>query len=60
MEEPTVLDYVKSKIFFWRSEKIEIPPAEASGLSSSGDSWLELDVEPATSVEPVIPVEPEP
>ncbi len=24
-QEPTVLDYVKSKIFFWRGEQIEIP-----------------------------------
>ncbi len=28
MQEPTVLDYVKSKIFFWRGESIEIPPHE--------------------------------
>jgi hypothetical protein len=29
MKEPSVLDYVKSKLFFWRGQKIEIPPWEA-------------------------------
>ncbi len=29
MEEPSVLDYVKSKIFFWRGEIIEIPLPDA-------------------------------
>ena len=29
MEEPTVLDYVKSKLFFWRNESIEIPTGES-------------------------------
>jgi len=28
MNEPSVLDYVKSKIFFWRGEVIQIPGAE--------------------------------
>ena len=27
-DEPTVLDYVKSKLFFWRGESIQIPPLE--------------------------------
>ncbi len=30
MNEPSVLDYVKSKIFFWRGETIQIPPAEST------------------------------
>ncbi|MBU0512085.1 MAG: glycosyltransferase family 39 protein [Chloroflexi bacterium] len=30
MEEPSVLDYIKSKIFFWREERINIPAADAS------------------------------
>ncbi len=29
MDEPSVLDYVKSKIFFWRGELIEIPLPDA-------------------------------
>ena len=28
MEEPSVLDYLKSKIKFWQKEKIELPPDE--------------------------------
>jgi len=29
MDEPSVLDYVKSKLFFWRGEVVEIPPVDA-------------------------------
>ena len=28
MEEPSVLDYVKSKLKFWRAEKMEMPPSD--------------------------------
>ncbi|RMF44282.1 MAG: hypothetical protein D6755_09345, partial [Anaerolineae bacterium] len=28
MEEPTVLDYVKSKLFFWRAERLHLPDTE--------------------------------
>ncbi|GAB4527903.1 MAG: hypothetical protein Fur0018_13720 [Anaerolineales bacterium] len=28
MEEPTVLDYVKSKLFFWRAERLHLPETE--------------------------------
>jgi len=58
MEEPTVLDYVKSKIFFWRGEKIQIPPAEAPDLSSSIESTPEPDVEPEVKVDPATLAEP--
>jgi len=30
-KEPSVLDYVKSKLFFWRGQKIEIPAIDALG-----------------------------
>ena len=58
MEEPTVLDYVKSRIFFWRGEKIQIPPAEAPDLSSSIDPTPEPDVEPEVTVDPATLAEP--
>ena len=38
MEEPTVLDYVKSKIFFWRGEKVPIPPLDAPDTLASSDA----------------------
>lgn len=34
MEEPSVLDYIKSKLFFWRRERIEIP---AGGSEEPGE-----------------------
>lgn len=33
-EEYTVLDYVKSKLFFWRGESIEIPPLEDEDIET--------------------------
>lgn len=45
MNEPSVLDYVKSKIFFWRGEIIEIPPA---GEVPIGESFP--DFEESTSL----------
>jgi hypothetical protein len=60
MEEPTVLDYVKSKIFFWRGEKIEIPAAEPTDLSLGNVVLPELDVEPAVRVESAPGPDPEP
>jgi hypothetical protein len=43
MEEPSVLDYVKSKIYFWRGEKVDLPEApEPAALPPS-----EPDEEPA-------------
>ena len=42
MEEPSVLDYVKSKLRFWQAEKIELPP--------SNDYLTEPELEP----EPVL------
>jgi 4-amino-4-deoxy-L-arabinose transferase-like glycosyltransferase len=38
MNEPSVLDYVKSKIFFWRGEKIDIPQASEA---PEGDYFLD-------------------
>jgi hypothetical protein len=35
MEEPSVLDYLKSKLFFWRGEVVEIPLSEAEVESRS-------------------------
>jgi len=39
MKEPTVLDYVRSKIFFWRGERVEIP---LPGDEGEGDDLREL------------------
>jgi hypothetical protein len=58
MEEPTVLDYVKSKIFFWRSEKITIPPAGTSDLSFSDDIAMDMGVQPDPKDEPVLQTVP--
>ena len=60
MEEPTVLDYVKSKIFFWRSEKIEIPPVDAQEGFFTGDSADELELQPVASVESTPKITPVP
>ncbi len=47
MQEPSVLDYVKSKIYFWRGEKVDLPEApEPAPLPPS-----EPDEEPAAPVE---------
>ncbi len=32
MDEPSVLDYVKSKIFFWKYPPVKIPEPDASGM----------------------------
>jgi hypothetical protein len=50
MEEPTVLDYVKSKIFFWRGEKIRIPPADVETLES-GELIESTDVDEIRATE---------
>ncbi|MBC8506762.1 MAG: glycosyltransferase family 39 protein [Anaerolineales bacterium] len=39
MNEPTVLDYVKSKLFFWRGEIVEIPWPDDE---SRGEGLLEI------------------
>jgi len=46
MEEPTVLDYVKSKLFFWRGEKIEIPPEDEPDSPLQADLPLEPRLQP--------------
>jgi hypothetical protein len=47
MNEPSVLDYVKSKIFFWRGERIAIPSEEE----------LETESQPQVMVSPeAVPV----
>ncbi len=43
MNEPTVLDYVKSRIFFWRGERIEIPSGEPPELDFPGEVKPRLD-----------------
>jgi len=58
MEEPTVLDYVKSKIFFWRSEKIIIPPAGSSDRLFSDDLSTDAEVQPDPKDEPVLQTVP--
>ncbi len=49
MNEPSVLDYVKSKIYFWRGEQIDIPAA---------DAYVELDM--AAAPPPPDPPAPRP
>ena len=63
MEEPTVLDYVKSKIFFWQGNKVEVPPLDAPDMVLTDDSPHEEYTQPATQVEPapqeeIVPAEP--
>jgi len=44
MEEPTVLDYVKSRLFFWRGESIPLPEESpvAAEAASSPAPWYSL------------------
>jgi hypothetical protein len=58
MEEPTVLDYVKSKIFFWRSEKITIPPSGTSEQFSLDDFSSDTESQPDSKDEPVLQTVP--
>ncbi len=51
MEEPTVLEYVKSRLFFWRGESIPLPEAPPAAAEPP------LGAEEAPPVEP--PSEPE-
>ena len=37
--EPTVLDYVKSKLFFWRGIQIEIPDAPQQDVGGTGEEF---------------------
>jgi hypothetical protein len=37
MDEPSVLDYVKSRLFFWRKERIYIPPVDKTPTSTDDD-----------------------
>ena len=43
MEEPSVLDYVKSKLRFWRSGKLELPPIEENPDDLGGGSKPDLE-----------------
>ena len=52
MEEPTVLDYVKSKLFFWRGERIEIPDGEPHGPEFLVEPVLLDDLLPAENADP--------
>ncbi|MEW5827302.1 MAG: glycosyltransferase family 39 protein [Chloroflexota bacterium] len=47
MQEPSVLDYVKSKIYFWRGEKVDLPEAPEPVPLPPG----EPDEEPAAPVD---------
>ncbi|MFC1995983.1 glycosyltransferase family 39 protein [Chloroflexota bacterium] len=60
IDEPTILDYVKSKIFFWRGEKIQIPPGEPQDRALSSESPLEVEQQLEIRIEPDPPIEPEP
>jgi hypothetical protein len=65
MEEPSVLDYVKSILFFWRKERIQIPgadfesgpeaerqtqPVSEPGPSSEASQAVDAEVKPARRV----------
>ncbi len=52
MTEPTVLDYVKSKIFFWRGERIDIPPEDPADEEFWDGSTLDVESQPAASAVP--------
>ena len=54
MEEPSVFDYVKSRIFFWRGDVIEIPPAEVDKAEAGAPSAPEF-VEPLPEPAPDTP-----
>jgi len=60
--EPTVLDYVKSKLYFWRGMQIEIPDEEPSDLEYEGDFLSEdefqLGVHLAPEPSPEIEIQP--
>jgi 4-amino-4-deoxy-L-arabinose transferase-like glycosyltransferase len=54
-EEPTVLDYVKSKIFFWRGERIEIPLGEPANPALSGAAGPGVAAQPeGATAEPAL------
>lgn len=51
MEEPSVLDYVKSKLTFWKPSTIRIPPPESETEAVSGEYQRDrADVLPETGV----------
>jgi len=56
-QEPTVLDYVKSKLFFWRGVQIEIPDEEPhelefdSALLPEGEDQIGIRLTPESSLE---------
>ena len=50
MDEPSVLDYLKSRLFFWRGEKIQIPP-ETTPTSETLENEEEFYVESLVSNE---------
>jgi hypothetical protein len=55
LEEPSVLDYVKSRLAFWRAQKIEIPPAEIPQPEEPAPEYRRAAVEPvAPTPEPAI------
>ena len=53
--EPTVWDYVKSRIFFWRGERIAIPEAEPPAPDLEPSAAPEAEARPAAVPEPAPP-----
>jgi 4-amino-4-deoxy-L-arabinose transferase-like glycosyltransferase len=54
MEEPSVLDFVKSKILFWRKEKIHIPPLDFEYPTEGLDREIIVPAPP--TVDPEMPM----
>jgi len=54
--EPTVLDYVRSKIFFWRGEQIEIPTGESHDLEFQAKAGTEDDLQRVATSGPAFPL----
>ena len=61
-EEPSILDYLKSKLKFWeRGEKVEIPAETEPPQASSGDATRAAEMEPAVmpQVQGLVPEQPQ-
>ncbi len=51
-EEPTVLDYVKSKLFFWREERIDFPEGQPANPDLRGGAAPEAFAVPEADAMP--------
>ena len=68
MNEPSVLDYVKSKLFFWKQIRIEIPPAaldasptqeaavDSGSVADSSITAADADAVPAEATPAALPL----